>query len=253
MTTIMINAERGPDFGRVDRLVIDGVTASMAEAREVTAMDIHQYILQQERRMDMDIVRTIEAFQTGINRNGFDIKIVDVLDGLELSNASWFRKQVVTTEGRYDEAFTINEDCSNLLHATAQITPTDFLTWLGNTPDPIRYLRDHVRRTVQHNVEFEMVSEAAAKFAEERQFCNEYDRIVESLAANFSITNCPMFGQRAKTYNLMMGVTVYVPLQVTAPNEDVARDIAADQIRSESVLDMYRNGNYEITSSELND
>jgi len=253
MTAIMINAERGPDFGRVERLVIDGVTASMAEAREVTAMDIHQFILQQERRMDMDVIRVIEAFQTGINRNGFDIKIVEVLDGLELSNACWFRKQVTSVEGRYEEALTLQADCANITHSTAQITPTDFLTWLGNTSDPIQYLRDHVRRTVEHNLDFEKVSEAAAKFADERQFCSEYDRIVETLVTDFSITNCPMFGQRPKVFNLMMGVTVFVPLQVTAPNEDVARDIAADQIRSEAVLDMYRNGNYEITSSELND
>lgn len=249
MTAIMIRRDGGPNRVRAMELVANGITATVAEAREVTAEDIHAYIIMQEQSMDVDIIRTFEQFERAVNNNGFSVNFDEVLNGLELSNACWFRQRTMNN-GLYEQ-FIIREEMVNLHHATAQITPTDLLTWLGNTVDPIAYLRAHQRRLVQHNLEFEQVGEAVAKLATEKQYCSEYDRLVEQIIEGFIVTNCPTFGQREKTFDMVVAVTIHVPIQVTAPNQDIAADIAGDQLRSEDVLNMYRNGNYEITDTEF--
>jgi hypothetical protein len=251
MTELMINAGRLAEPSRVADLVALGVTADVANAREVTLADIHSYITMQERRMNSDVENVLNEFAAGIRRNGFTgVRIRDLIRDIEVSNAMWHRHQPRVDEGNF-EGFEVRAYEANTYAQTAQITPIDMLTWLGCTPDPIQYLIEHTRRLRIHNEEMEAIGQAAARFADEKQYCSEYDDIVNRIIGNFTVTNCPVFAQRPRKFEMMVAVTIHVPVTVDAPNSDVAADIVSDQIQTEALLDSYNNGNYEVTGIEM--
>jgi hypothetical protein len=247
--TIRVSDGLGVNLDSVRRYVT-AVREDTPTDAELTAENIHAYIIAHEYAMDMDVADIVDRFKRAVSRHGYNVDFNEEFAPLNLLNATWNRMWVSSP---YDHIILEGDRPNDRKTLTAQITAIDLMTWLGTCQDPYSYLSVHLDAQNMHNAEIARVGERAAAIATERQWCNEFDELMENLRADLAgsiVTNIGRFGEREKTYEMMVTVHIQVPVRVSARHDDVARELACDSIREPDVMNAYRNGNYEVTDIE---
>jgi hypothetical protein len=253
MTTILVRSGNGPRFDAVTRY-LECRELNMAimpdVTPDVTAEDIHHFIVTREEAMDHDVAYIVDRFQRGISSHGYNVDFAEEVSDLNLLNATWSRTWV---QDDYTAMMTFSDRPNDRKTMTAQITSKDLHTWLGTCQDPFSYLAVHLDVVNMHNDEVERVGKRAADIATARQWCAEFDEIMQDIRTDLSrsrVTNAQRFAVRDSEYEVIVRVGISVPWTGRARNFEHLEQIISEQLTVERVRTDLVNTGFDIVEIE---